>query len=55
MRAITVKRETVMFATALFLTVYETVWGPGDRPYLITLYAMMMGLASMLRTIRIGS
>ena len=37
-----------MFMTALLLTIYEALVQGGERPFLLTLYASMMGLPLVL-------
>jgi hypothetical protein len=37
-------RDWLMFAAALAGTAYEAIIRDGDRPFLLTLYASMMGL-----------
>ncbi len=41
-------RNWLIVVTALALTVYEAVGQEGERPFLLTLYASMMGLPLVL-------
>lgn len=41
-------RNWLMFSVALMLTVYEALIQAGERPFLLTLYASMMGLPLVL-------
>jgi hypothetical protein len=41
-------RNWLMFMTALLLTIYEALVQGGERPFLLTLYASMMGLPLVL-------
>lgn len=41
-------QKALMFGVALGLTIYEAAWRAGERPFLLTLYASMMGLPLIL-------
>lgn len=41
-------RRVVMFVAALSGTVYEAAWREAERPFLLSLYAAMMGFPFVL-------
>lgn len=47
-RHVRITRDSLLFGAGLALTVYEAIVREGERPYLLALYAGMMGLPAML-------